>query len=422
LIERLTVGETYFLRNPAHFAALRGHILPSLIQQRRESGHLVLRLWSAGCATGEEPYSLAVTLRELLPDIDAWNIMIMGTDISRESLDYAAKGNYGQRSFRKDTPAAFRRSYFRSNGKGRDLLPEIRRMVHFAYLNLVEDSYPTAATFTVGLDLIICRNVTIYFDQETTRRIARRFHESLVDDGWLIVGHSEPLGTIYEGFEPRNFTGAVIYQKSSDPGPPSNEIYWPDQPTSSPQAPTPDLNWISTALDLLPAVAPPSLKIEAQTMPQAVKTAEPVEESAPEIDENSALGCYEMGKALADQMQWAEAHEWLHRAVEIEPLLIEAHFAHALIHQHQGDDQVALKAIKRTLYIDRNFTLGHFNLGVVCQRLGRIKEAIRAWKNARDLLQDTPPDELLLYGDGLTAGHLLSTLATYLENATEDET
>ena len=317
LIDRLTVGETYFLRNPAHFAALRTHILPPLIQRRPESGHLVLRMWSAGCATGEEPYSLAITLHELLPDIDAWNIMLLATDINRQSLASAVKGIYREHSFRKDTPAAFRDRYLRQIKHDWELEQKVRRMVHFAYLNLAEDSYPSVTSFTVGLDLIICRNVTIYFDRPTTMRMASCFRSALVDDGWLMVGHSEPLNTIYLGFDARNFEGAVVYQKSSESYPVNDRApAVRRRPLRTHRPPSVSANTTTSV----------SLSANgAQKRKQAQKPLEQIESADTDKLSVTSAGAAmrQAGKLCADRMQWEEALEWLDRAVKLDPLLLE---------------------------------------------------------------------------------------------------
>ena len=409
LISRLTVGETYFMRNPAHIAALRTHILPPLIERGRSSGHLVLRLWSAGCATGEEPYSLAIILRELLPDVDNWNIMILATDINRKSLTSAVESIFRERSFRNDTPRGLQERYFEPVERGWSLDARVRRMVHFAYLNLVEDSYPAVTSFTAGLDLIVCRNVTIYFDQSTTRQIARRFHAALNDEGWLVVGHSEPLGDIYQGFEALNYPGSVIYRKSSE--------------TQSTVERAPSGRTPIDRSRTLPARHPDHMTAPVTPLPPSANNGThgqlPAHEAEPStgritLDDSSAASCYVAGKAFADQMQWRAALEWLERALTLNPLLLEAYFAQGLVYQHEGQDQAALGAFKRVVYIDRTFVLGHFNLGVVYERLGRTKQARRAWSTSHELLQDMAPEEKLSHGDGMTARELSFTLGIYM--------
>lgn len=402
LINRLIVNETFFFRNAPQFTALRDHILPSLIQKRRDSGQLFLRFWCAGCATGEEPYSLAILLYEALPDISHWNIMLMATDINRHSLAYAAKGIYGDRSFRSETPPYIRKRYFRPHDRAAELMPEIRQMVRFFYHNLSEDNYPSASTYTLGLDLLMCRNVTIYFPQETTRQIVQRFRACLVDDGWLIVGHSEPHLSLYAGFEVRNFEGTVIYQKVPEAEAKEAIAWWAGEPA-----------------------VPPSSKLPAPARAGHPLTAAPVKTQASPAKglpspNATVLDYLEKARGLADQMQWPEAHQWLDRTLEQDPLLLEAHFLRALIYNHQGDNHLALEALRRTLYLDRHFVLGHFHSGMINWQLGRVREARHAWGVARTLLQQMQPHELLPHSDGVSAGYLLPILTDYLERVGQD--
>ncbi len=412
LINRLIVNETFFFRNAPQFAALRDFILPSLIWSRRESNQLYLRLWCAGCATGEEPYSLAILLHEALPDINQWNIMLMATDINRHSLAYAAKGVYGDRSFRTETPPYIRKRYFRTNSRTVELLPEIRQLVRFTYHNLAEDNYPSASSYTLGLDLIMCRNVTIYFPQETTRRIVQRFRDTLVEDGWLIVGHSEPHLSLYAGFEARNFEATVIYQKAPKSEAKEAIIWWTNEPTVP----------LANSTMPVPANRPPvaaSVSKRASPAKREAKTRSTPAKEPPSPDA-TALSCLAKAKALADQTQWPEAHEWLDRTLDQDPLLLEAHYLRALIYNHQGDNQLALEALRRTIYIDRHFVLGHFHSGMINWQLGRVREARHAWGVARTLLQQMQPQELLPHSDGVSAGYLLPILTEYLERVGQD--
>lgn len=168
-IAQLTIGETYFFRNAAHFAALRERVLPELLERRAGVGSL--RLWSAGCATGEEPYSLAMALADALPASPPWQVSILATDLNPQFLERARAALYGAWSFR-ETRDELRERCFTPEGPRWRLRPELRRQVLFARLNLAEASYPAVANGTVALDLIFCRNVTIYFDEATRRRVA----------------------------------------------------------------------------------------------------------------------------------------------------------------------------------------------------------------------------------------------------------
>ena len=159
VISGLTVGETYFMRDSAQFAALRQDILPELIRRRQKERRL--RIWSAGCASGEEPYSLAMVLSELIPDWERWSVLILGTDINKQSLARARQGLYKKWSFRQCDPGVSGR-YFTPQEQRFQIKPDIARRVSFAYLNLAEDTYPSLITNTCAMDLILCRNVAIY--------------------------------------------------------------------------------------------------------------------------------------------------------------------------------------------------------------------------------------------------------------------
>lgn len=213
LVAHLTIGETYFFRNQAQFDALREQIVPELIERR--SSIRTLRIWSAGCATGEEPYSLAMLLSERLPDLASWQLHILATDINPQFLARAREGLYGNWSFR-DTQATLRDSYFAPEGSRWRLSARIRQMVNFSRLNLIEPCYPAIINGTYGQDIIFCRNVTIYFDEPTTRQIIERFYAALFPGGWLVVGHAEPQADLYQRFELHNFPRTIVYRKPLD--------------------------------------------------------------------------------------------------------------------------------------------------------------------------------------------------------------
>lgn len=213
ILLHLTIGETYFFRNQAQFDAMREQILPDLLDRRAKTR--ALRVWSAGCATGEEPYSIAMLLAEVLPDLESWQVTILGTDLNPQFLARAREGLYSNWSFR-DTPEELRSQFFSPHNNRWHLSPHIRQMVSFARLNLVEPIYPAILNGTYGHDIILCRNVTIYFDEATTRQIVNRLYDSLFPGGWLIVGHAEPQVDIYQRFEVHNFPKTILYRKPLD--------------------------------------------------------------------------------------------------------------------------------------------------------------------------------------------------------------
>jgi chemotaxis protein methyltransferase CheR len=213
ILAQLTIGETYFFRNTPQFEALRDHILPELIQRRQATRHL--RIWSAGCATGEEPYSIAMMLADLLPSDEFWQVSILATDINPQFLARARDGLYGSWSFR-ETSEAMRKRFFTPEQNRWRLHPAIRQMVTFARLNLAEPCFPAILNGAYAQDLILCRNVTIYFDEATTHQLIERFHSTLLPGGWLIVGHAEPQASANQQLELHNFPQTVVYRKRLD--------------------------------------------------------------------------------------------------------------------------------------------------------------------------------------------------------------
>src|SRR3989338_4867502 len=188
-LERLTIGETSFFRHAAQFEALRHSLLPDLLQRRRE-GPRALTIWSAGCATGEEPYSLAITLLETVPSPETWQLQVLATDLNRESLRRAHEGVYGPRAVR-DVPPAWLAAYFTERHGQYRVGEHVRRLVCFTEHNLVKGAYPLPALPL--MDLIVCRNVTIYFSLETTRRVVDQLTTCLVAGGYLLLGPAETL-------------------------------------------------------------------------------------------------------------------------------------------------------------------------------------------------------------------------------------
>ncbi|HEY9073089.1 MAG TPA: CheR family methyltransferase, partial [Desulfobaccales bacterium] len=170
LASHLSVGETYFFREQKSLAVLENHILPELIRHRRQQGQLHLRIWTAGCASGEEAYTLAILLSRLIADIRNWQIHILATDINPLALQKAALGLYGKWSFRNTPPEIIERYFVRRNRRW-EILPHLKDMVTFAYHNLVADPYPALANQTNAMDLILCRNVLMYFAAGQVRKV-----------------------------------------------------------------------------------------------------------------------------------------------------------------------------------------------------------------------------------------------------------
>ncbi len=411
LVRAITVGETYFFRNQAHFNALRNHVLPELIARRRESGYKHLRLWSAGCATGEEPYSLAMLLRELLPDIESWQITLLATDVNVTSLEIARRGVYRPLSFRNETPEYIRERWFTSTPAGYVLDPTIRNMVTFAPLNLVADAYPSYENGTMGIDLLICRNVTIYFDAEVTREVVGRFYRALVEGGWLVVGHAEPLSTTYQGqgFAPRNFPNAVLYQKDTRQEKPSASLLSWLVPSAGQSVPLADQPAPAPSPSV-PPTEPAALISTSRPRPEqpAPSAAQPPPE-APQMDS------WMKARLAADQGDWERALAWLEKAEQENVLQPQVHYLRALIQMQYNDVEGALLSLRQSLYCDPNFALAHYTLGDLYARRQEYKRAARHWRQTLRAVADREPQDLLPFAEDLTVEMLRALLAHRLE-------
>lgn len=212
LASHLTVGETYFFREPSVFAMLEEEILPALMRARRQHARR-LRVWSAGCATGEEPYSIAISISKVIPEVQDWHVTLLATDINPRFQQTASAGVYSEWSFR-NTPPWIKAQYFSGQPGGRlAILPAIHRMVTFAHLNLVDDVYPSLLTNTTAMDVIFCRNVLMYLAPEQAKRVVHKLYHALADGGWLIVSPSETSPALFTSFQTVNTPGAVFYRK-----------------------------------------------------------------------------------------------------------------------------------------------------------------------------------------------------------------
>lgn len=210
LIGLLTNPESYFFRDRGQFSLLKRHIFPELLERRQQTK--TLRVWSAGCSTGEEVYSLAILLEELLPDIDRWNLLILGTDINLATLQKAREGIYGNWSFRT-SDTKLQQQYFHASDRGYLLRDRIRQRVQFHYSNLADlSSFPY--NDPDYFDLIICRNVFIYFSHAVMQNTLTSFARLLSFDGYLLTGHAELYGQDLTLFQSKLFPESILYQKN----------------------------------------------------------------------------------------------------------------------------------------------------------------------------------------------------------------
>ncbi len=210
LFELITTNETSFFRNPPQLDYFRDELLSSMLDSQRAKNAKTLHIWSAGCSSGEEPYTLAIILVEKLKaELPSWNLKITATDLSEAVLAMAREGLYGDYALRT-TPAPIKAKYFTKEADSYRIRPELKKMVRFAPLNLNDR---LALKRVEASHFIFCRNVMIYFDDDMKKRLARAFHENLISGGHLLIGHSETLTGVNDAFVQERHPGAVAYVK-----------------------------------------------------------------------------------------------------------------------------------------------------------------------------------------------------------------
>ena len=229
-VETLTICETHFFRLGRQFDALGERVLPALLLARQATRRL--RLWSAGCSTGEEAWSLAVLLEQVVPP--GWDATVLATDVDEAALEHARRGVYGARSFR-ETPEWVRARWFTATDDGWEVGDRLRRRVRFARANLAGDPVPPAELGPGGVDLVVCRNVLMYFTAEARAHTAARLSRCLAPGGWLAVAPAELSPATFPDLAVRHFPDAILYQRPDPAGIP-DEPPSPAPPASPPPA------------------------------------------------------------------------------------------------------------------------------------------------------------------------------------------
>jgi len=390
LVSRLTVGETHFFRNRPQFDALRKVILPDLVKAKR-STDMTLSIWSAGCSTGEEPYSIAMLLVELIPDIVDWKVSILATDINEEALAAAREGRYRNWSFR-EVDEHYRSRYFAAEEKRWKIHPQIVKMVTFRYLNLADDIYPSAVTGTDRLDLITCRNVMIYFRPEVSLQVTGRFHRCLREGCYLLVGHGEHSEMVSPAFQRKLLDSAIVYQKGTA-GPQWErgiKLRFRGAGAASPDL----LSHRSGSAMGRRGVQRPADTEETVLFEKAVSLyrEKRLEDSLGifrqivKLNGNNERARYMTALITADLGDLEEAAEEAQALLAKNPLHLETIYLLALVARIRGDSDGELGYLRKAVYLNPSFVLGHFQMAVHHLREGRDRFARRSLLNVLDHL------------------------------------
>jgi chemotaxis protein methyltransferase CheR len=391
----ITIGETFFFRYAEQFAALRDTILPDILA--RNAATRRLRIWSAGCANGSEPYSLAILLRQMLGDAVAdWRITLLGTDLNDVALESARGAIFSPWALRSMPAEDKARDFLpMPGGRGWQLKPQHRSMVRFQRQNLLDLLSPEAALEMTEFDLVLCRNVLIYFHPEVVLQLVRALAARLVPGGWLLLGHAEPSPAYAEFLDPVSLPGTAAWRRGTEglPKPPPAASPWPAAPPPAATAWAP----------LMPPAAlavPPSLP-PAPTHATA---------SRPE----SAEQALHRARARADLGDLEGAGQACRQGLEDEPTNAALHFYDALVARARGAAPQAEQAFRRAIALRDDFAMAHYQLGLLLLEQGHASPGRKAIAIAARIAQALPADAPLAEGDGMTASALRAAARLHL--------
>ncbi|NTU70603.1 MAG: tetratricopeptide repeat protein [Coriobacteriia bacterium] len=443
LMNLVTINETSFFRFPAQFDALRDLVIPEILETKARQSH-AFRVWSAGCSTGEEPYSIAMTLLDSAITSKEMRAEVTGTDVSTQALDRAKAAVYPAKAL-ASLPQNVVQRWFEPVKGGHRPRARARDLVSFAYHNLIKEPYPVV--FASNWDLIFCRNVTIYFRPESTRRVVNNFYEALNPGGYLFIGHSETLTSISDRFEPLEVGGVFLYRKPL-PGPsvfapglgvhpvrterprtvdlPRGAAKGASAPSTRPRVPVPQRTPRTTIAPVPVTADTPhtpdspdaadgggteALVVEAHALLEGgdPARARSVADLALARDPRDIGALLARAHANADVGDMDAAVADATEALSINPLLASARYVLGIIRMQQDDAAGALTEFKRTLYIDPDFVLAHFNLANIHRASGAMDDACRGYENALSALRAAPHGEWTAFLGGFNPELLAKT-------------
>ncbi len=402
LLDHLSVQETQFFRNLPQFDALRKYVIPEIVRRKSE-GFRSLRFWSAGCSTGQEPYSLAMAVLDVLPDPESWNVQILGTDLCETALAEAERGWYPERRL-AGMDRNHRERYFRQRDGGYMVAEPVKRLVHFARHNMVTDPLPISLFGTC--DVVFCRNVIIYFTHETAKYVIEHFFDILNPGGYLFLGHSETLWKMSAKYSLVEMGDAFIYRKSL-PRAIDGRRFIPDRRMRDVQLPA---GLETDRRDILE-------RRDARKIEDLVKPAGDKDPGqSRQVAASAAAALVSKARASLDLGDYEKTIELLADAIKRDGDTAESHFLMGLARERRNDLEEATESFRRTIYCDSTHSLAYFHLANTLERLERFKSAIKEYRNAVKALREDPPNRWEIDLDAFDVDSLINLCEWKVEN------
>lgn len=411
----ITNGESFFFRDRGQFDLLANQILPEIIASKREAyqkgklSSLSLKIWSAGCSTGEEVYSLAMLISELIPDISQWQITIIGTDINQKFLDLARQGIYKKWSFRLTDPL-LKTKYFLANKQYWQIRNYLKNMVTFYYDNLVD--VKTISHRSYDLDLVLCRNVFIYFNLDSIIKAVTKIASTLRYGGYLVTGHAELQAIKLNNFQPLSFSQSVVYKYIDNQQHPISILQpnFIEQDTiinldSLPKQPDKLLVTSQTQLTIpiepvknIPEFQSPKLSLELiKKLLNQGKYDRVIEQAEQLIQQQKSDRelYYLIAQAYANKGNLKLAQENCDRALKLDSMYVAPLFLLAQIAEEKNNYQRAKELLKKIIYLEPSSVNAYIELAAIHSSLNETQRAKKMYMTAYELLQKLPPNDIL---------------------------
>ncbi len=417
LSTHLTVNETYFFRERMALDLLVEKIVPELL-----SGKKQITIWCAGCSSGEEPYSIAMTLFDNFSESECGRIKLLATDISERVLNKARSAIYSAWSFR-ETPDSTRAKYFVPMAKLWELIPKVRKFVTFEYLNLVADPYTLDHIPVQNVDVIFCRNVLIYFEKPTINAITRKFYNCLSSEGWLIPSQTELNEAYFPDFKKFYFGSNIFYHK-----------------TNLQKQAAVNAHRIENGPTHLPM--PKVIKRRAEPPVQPKKTEKTEKDDAPSLTVSEVVGMYRSGQyeqivrmingwvnndpadmavyticlqcyiqlgVVSDTVIWAD------QVLKRQNVNARFLYVYGTYLLEQGELEMASKVLKKAVYLDGTHVLSYISLGHLAVEQNNSSRALKYFGNAINLIDSGINIDFVDDAEGMTRGDLRNMIMHFIE-------
>lgn len=459
LVCLLTTGESYFFRDQGQFSLLRNKIFPEIIARKLQNSEVTgnqkksLRVWSAGCSTGEEPYSLAILIKELIPNLDNWNILVVGTDINYKAIEKAKQGIYNPWSFRLVDPH-LQIDYFQQQQNEWQIDAQIRQMVKLQQGNLLTDNFPDHNTEIYDMDLILCRNVFVYFEHQAITTVVKKFYDTLVPGGYLMTAHTELYGQNMGEFQVNVLPESVIYQrrqsKQLEPSDsvqsavrkidlykhyhsPNSQIFkseiakYQDNPAVIKEFPHQTKSSNHEHFYATSPIAKPTEQVTknvsvSKNQNSSINLMKEAEMLFQEEDYVQAINkaeqviaChakhfaahYLLAQAYANLGQHNQAVYYCQKAIAIDSLAVQPYHLLAHIAEEKQDLEKAKIFLKTIIYLSPSFVSAYLELASIYEKEGNSIRAKKMLATALELLNQLPSSAMVEQQSSVTVGELV---------------